>query len=192
MKEVTEMKKAGKERSDTPKGRKRALNAKEVAETAVLTAVAAILSYLESLIPLNFALSGIKLGLANGVVILALYRLGKGRAIAISLVRVVLLGMLFGNVMTLAYSLSGAVLSFLVMVLLQRWDRFSPVGISIAGAVAHNVGQILVAIFLLETQEIVYYLPPLVLIGALFGGLVGILAAILIKRLPDSKSQTKP
>ena len=118
---------------------------------AMLTAVAMILSYVESLLP-SVGIPGVKMGLANIAVIFALFRFGWKEAAALSLVRVVLASLLFGSVGAMLYSLAGAVLSLAVMALLRRIDRFSTVGISVAGGVAHNAGQILMAMLILPVS----------------------------------------
>ena len=150
---------------------------------ALLTAAAMILSYVESLLP-SPGIPGVKLGLANIAVIFALYRLGWKEAAAISLVRVGMVSLLFGSVGALFYSLAGAVLSLAVMTLLRRLDVFSPVGVSVAGGVSHNVGQILMAVVLLETERLIWYLPVLILTGLGGGILVGLCGAALVKRIP--------
>jgi len=150
---------------------------------ALLTAAAMILSYVESLLP-SPGVPGVKLGLANIAVIFALYRLGGREAAAVSLVRVGMVSLLFGSLGALFYSLAGAVLSLLVMALLRRTDRFSSVGVSVAGGVSHNAGQILMAMLLLETRRLIWLLPVLVLSGLAGGVLVGLTAALLIKRIP--------
>ena len=151
---------------------------------ALLTALALILSYLESLVPLSFAVPGIKLGLPNVVIVFALYKMGFKPAVCISLVRVVLVSILFGNVMSMAYSVAGAVLSLAVMWLLRKIGSFSSVGVSVAGALGHNVGQIACAMILLETGGLIYYLPALCISGAVTGVLIGILGGITVRRIP--------
>ena len=150
---------------------------------AMLTAAAMILSYVESLLP-SPGIPGIKLGLANIAVIFALYRLGWKEAAAVSLVRVGMVSVLFGSVGALFCSVAGAVLSLAVMTLLRRLDVFSAVGVSVAGGVAHNLGQILMAMALLETERLIWYLPVLVLSGLGGGILVGLCGALLVKRIP--------
>ena len=153
---------------------------------ALLTAGAMILSYVESMLP-SLGIPGVKMGLANIAVIFALYRLGWREALGISLVRVFMVSMLFGSMGALLYSLAGAALSLGVMALLKHTDRFSETGVSVAGGVAHNAGQILVAIALLGNVRLVYYYPVLVLSGVAGGVLTGLTAAMLIKRIPDTK-----
>lgn len=151
---------------------------------AMLTAVAMILSYVESLLP-SVGIPGVKMGLANIAVIFALFRFGWKEAAALSLVRVVLVSLLFGSVGAMLYSLAGAVLSLAVMALLRRIDRFSTVGISVAGGVAHNAGQILMAMLILQTKQLLGYLPVLAVSGIAGGGLTGLAAALLIRRIPE-------
>lgn len=151
---------------------------------AMLTAVAMILSYVESLLP-SVGIPGVKMGLANIAVIFALFRFGWKEASALSLVRVVLVSLLFGSVGAMLYSLAGAVLSLAVMALLRRIDRFSTVGISVAGGVAHNAGQILMAMLILQTKQLLGYLPVLAVSGIAGGVLTGLAAALLIRRIPE-------
>lgn len=151
---------------------------------AMLTAVAMILSYVESLLP-SVGIPGVKMGLANITVIFALFRFGWKEAAALSLVRVVLVSLLFGSVGAMLYSLAGAVLSLAVMALLRRIDRFSTVGISVAGGVAHNAGQILMAMLILQTKQLLGYLPVLAFSGIAGGVLTGLAAALLIRRIPE-------
>lgn len=150
----------------------------------MLTAVAMILSYVESLLP-SVGIPGVKMGLANIAVIFALFRFGWKEATALSLVRVVLVSLLFGSVGAMLYSLAGAVLSLAVMALLRRIDRFSTVGISVAGGVAHNAGQILMAMLILQTKQLLGYLPVLAVSGIAGGVLTGLAAALLIRRIPE-------
>ena len=151
---------------------------------AMLTAVAMILSYVESLLP-SVGIPGVKMGLANIAVIFALFRFGWKEAAALSLVRVVLASLLFGSVGAMLYSLAGAVLSLAVMALLRRIDRFSTVGVSVAGGVAHNAGQILMAMLILQTKQLFGYLPVLAVSGIAGGVLTGLAAALLIRRIPE-------
>ena len=151
---------------------------------AMLTAVAMILSYVESLLP-SVGIPGVKMGLTNIAVIFALFRFGWKEAAALSLVRVVLVSLLFGSVGAMLYSLAGAVLSLAVMALLRRIDRFSTVGISVAGGVAHNAGQILMAMLILQTKQLLGYLPVLAVSGIAGGVLTGRAAALLIRRIPE-------
>ncbi len=149
------------------------------------TALAMILSYLELLIPPIYAgIPGIKMGLANIVIVFLLYRTSLAATAAVSLVRILLVATLFGNAMALAYSVAGALLSLAVMAMLKRAGFLSAVGVSVAGAVFHNIGQILMAMLLLGTAELGYYLIILTVTGTLSGILVGIAGGIAVERVP--------
>ena len=160
------------------------MSTKKLTALALLTTTAMILSYVESLLP-SVGVPGVKLGLANIAVIFALFRLGGKSALAVSQVRVFMVTMLFGSMSALLYSLAGAALSLGVMALLRRTDRFSTVGVSVAGGVAHNAGQILMAMLLLGTARLAYYYPVLVISGVAGGIFTGLAAALLIRRVPD-------
>lgn len=162
------------------------MKTKKLTTMALLTAAAMILSYIETMLP-SVGIPGVKTGLANIAVIFALYRLGWREALGISLVRVGMVTMLFGSLSALLYSMAGAALSLAVMALLRRTDRFSPAGVSVAGGVAHNAGQIIVAILMLGNVGLAYYYPVLVLSGVGGGVLTGLTAAMLIKRVPTQK-----
>ena len=162
------------------------MKASKIAQYGLLTALALVLSYLESLIP-PLWVPGVKLGLPNLAVVFALYHLGWKDACAISLARVVLVTLLFGNGAALAYSIAGAALSLSLMGLLKKTGKFSTVGISVAGGVAHNAGQILVAMALLETSRLAWYLPVLWVSGTIAGVLIGIVSGVLVERVPDPK-----
>ncbi len=153
--------------------------------TAVLTTCAMALSYLESLLPAFTAIPGIKLGLANVAVLFALYTLGAPYAAGISLLRVGLMALLFGQVVGWFFSLLGALCSLGVMVVLRRFTPLSPVGVSVAGGVAHNLGQTLAAMVVLGTSAVLYYLPVLLLSGTVAGIAIGILGGILTRRLSE-------
>ena len=145
--------------------------------------VAMLLSFIESRLPAFTAVPGIKVGLANIAVTFALYKLGTKEAAVISAVRVFLIALLFGSLVSMIYGLSGAVISLAVMTVLKRFSPLSPLGVSVAGGVAHNVGQIAAACFLLKTATVAYYLPILVLTGTLAGIATGVAAGIVIKRM---------
>ena len=141
------------------------MNSKQVARFALLVALAMVLSWLESMVPVSTAIPGVKLGLTNLVVIFALYRMSLREAAVISLIRVVLISFTFGNAYAFAYSMAGAVLSLFVMIIMKKTNLFSTVGVSIAGGVCHNLGQILVAMAVLETGKLILYLPVLLISG---------------------------
>ena len=158
-------------------------SARLVADCAVLTALSMILSYIDSMIPLLPSVPGIKIGLANLVILVSLYLLGFAPAFLIDIIRVILSGLLFTGLSGALYSLSGALLSFAVMALLKRSGHFSEVGVSIAGGAAHNLGQLLTAVFLISNPYLFYYYPVLTVTGCAAGILTGFLSHILIKRL---------
>lgn len=156
---------------------------KKTAFLGVFLALAMICSYIETLIPFDFGIPGIKLGLTNIVVVLMLYTIGTGEAFFVSMVRIGLVGLLFGNVVGLLYSFSGGIFSFLVMALLKKTKQFGCISISVAGGICHNIGQITAAVLIVSSSYVLYYLPLLLLAGVLTGGLIGILAQELIVRL---------
>ena len=156
---------------------------KRVARYALLIALAMALSWLESLVPLSMAAPGMKLGLTNIVVVFALYRMSLRDAAALSLVRVLLVSMTFGNAYSFAYSLAGAVLSLTVMAALKRTGKFSILGVSIAGGVGHNLGQIAVAMAVLGTARLAWYLPALLVSGTLAGAAVGAAGGLVAARV---------
>lgn len=156
---------------------------KRVARYALLTALAMALSWLESMVPLSMAAPGMKLGLTNIVVVFALYRMSLRDAAALSLVRVLLVSMTFGNAYSFAYSLAGAVLSLAVMAGLKRTGKFSILGVSIAGGLGHNLGQIAVAMAVLGTAQLVWYLPVLLVSGTLAGAAVGAAGGLVTARV---------
>ena len=160
------------------------MSARTVARFALVTALAMVLSWVEFLLPLPTAIPGVKLGLTNLVVLFALYRLGTRSAWCLSLLRVLLVSFTFGNAFSLWYSLAGAVLSLLVMVGLKKTGKFSVTGVSVAGAVSHNLGQILVAMAVLRSAAVVYYYPALLLSGTVAGICVGLAGAVLVRRIP--------
>ncbi len=161
---------------------------KRVALLGVAASLALLLSYVEFLLPPLFvAVPGIKLGLPNVAILFVLYYTGAKEAIGISLIRVLLSAMLFGNAMTLAYSLAGAALSLAVMAALKKCNLLSPLGVSVAGAVAHNMGQTAVAVLLLDTPQIAYYMIVLTLTGIVTGAFVGLLGGLLLRRIPAGK-----
>ncbi len=155
---------------------------KRLAFLGLATAVAMIFSYIEVILPpIWSAVPGIKVGLANIIIIFLLYRLSLKEAALVSFVRILLTALLFGNVMTLAYSVAGAFLSLALMAALKKWGIFSMTAVSVAGGVAHNLGQILMAILLLGTREIAYYMIILTLTGTVAGVFIGLGGALLLK-----------
>lgn len=158
-------------------------NPKKITVLGLMTCVALVLSYLEAILPpLWTAVPGIKLGLPNIVMVFLLYRFGIKECAAVSLVRLFAVALLFGNVMTLSYSLAGAFLSITLMAICKKTNLFSVVGTSIVGGVAHNVGQIVVAIFLFNTVQLGYYMAVLAVTGTIAGVAIGLAGAFLLKR----------
>lgn len=150
---------------------------------ALTTALAMILSFIESQIPAFVAVPGVKVGLANIAVVFALYKLGWKEAVAVSLVRVVLVSMLFGSLASMFYSLAGAALSLIGMGLLKKSGKFTEIAVSVTGGILHNIGQIAMACLILETDVLRYYLPFLLLSGTVAGVVIGVISAIMVKRI---------
>ncbi len=159
------------------------METRKVVHMGMLIALAMVLSFIESQIPAFIAVPGIKLGLANIAIVFALYSLGFREALGVSLIRVVLSAILFGSVLSGLYSAAGAILSLLGMALLKKSGLFGTVGVSVSGAVLHNLGQIGIACFILKTQALVYYLPFLILSAVVSGVVIGIVSAVLVDRL---------
>lgn len=156
--------------------------AKRTAYTGLLVAVAFLLSYIESLLPLSLGIPGVKLGLANLAVFAALYITNTKNALFVSVARIVLVSLTFGNTFSLIYSIAGGMLSLLLMVLCKKSRAFSKVGVSIVGGVSHNIAQIGVAICVLETPELIWYLPALLISGTVAGAIIGLVGALILER----------
>ncbi len=156
---------------------------KKTAELGFCLAVALILSYVESLIPISFGVPGIKLGLPNLVVVLLLYRQSAKEAILVNAARILLAGFLFGNLFSIIYALAGAAFSFTAMIIGKRINIFSVAGVSVLGGVFHNIGQVIVAILVVETFSIAFYVPFLVIAGTVTGGLIGVAGMEIMPRL---------
>lgn len=159
------------------------MKTKRIVVLGLLVALAFVFSYLESLVPISIGIPGAKLGLANLVILVALYTLGARDAFLLSVIRIVLVGFTFTNVASMLYSLAGGVLSFAVMYLAKKIKSLSMVGVSVLGGIAHNIGQILVAMWVVETVSLVYYLPILMIVGVVAGVVIGLLSAMVIKRV---------
>ena len=149
----------------------------------VFTALALIFSYVELLIPINFGIPGAKLGLANLVIVIVLYKTDWKEALLLSVVRIILAGFLFGNLFGILYSLAGGILSLAVMTLLKKTGAFSVIGVSMAGGVSHNVGQLIIAMLVVETYAVGYYLSVLLITGLITGTLIGIAGREMLKRI---------
>ena len=156
---------------------------KKVALLAICTSLALLLSYVEMLIgPLFTGVPGIKMGLPNIVIMFILYRVGAKEAIVISFVRIVITSILFGNVTMFWYSLAGALLSLATMIILKKLNFLSAVGVSVAGALMHNVGQIIVAMLLMHTTQLAYYMIVLAITGTISGIFIGLAGGYVINR----------
>ena len=157
----------------------------KVAYFGVFRALALIFSYVETLIPIHFGIPGAKLGLANLVVVIVLYKAGWKDALLLSVTRIVLSGFLFGILFGILYSLAGGLFSLGVMTIIKRRESFSMIGVSMAGGVTHNIGQLIVAMIVVETYQVGYYLPALMLAGLATGTLIGLVCREVLRRLKD-------
>lgn len=159
------------------------IKSQTVAFFGVFTALAMIAGYVERLIPSPVPVPGIKLGVANVIVIVCLYLYGGRAALGVNLLRILLSGLLFGSVLSMAYAMAGGILSFTMMYLSKRTKIFGLIGVSVFGGVAHNIGQILVAAAVVWNLKLLYYMPVLIVSGVIAGIVVGILAWYLLERL---------
>ena len=163
------------------------MKTKKVAFLGMCIALSMVLSYFESLIPPLMAVPGVKMGLPNIVMVFMLYKVGAKDTAIVSILRVVLVGILFGTPLSMIYSLAGAALSLIGMIILKKTNLFAPVTVSVVGGILHNVGQIATACFVMDTAEIAYYLPVLLITGTIAGILIGLTAAMILKRLDKMK-----
>ena len=157
-------------------------NAKRLARLSVLLCLALLMSYVEHITAFDVGVPGVKVGFANIVVLFVLYRMKWSYALAVNLCRVFVSTLLFGNAVSLLYGLCGALFSFCVMYLLKRWDVFGVLGVSVAGAVCHNIAQLGAAAVLLKSLYVFSYAPVLLIAGTVFGAVTGIICAILLKK----------
>lgn len=161
---------------------------KKIALTSVFTALALIFSYIEAILPLNLGIPGVKLGIANIVIVVALYKLGAIEAAGISLLRVIIIGLLFGNIVSLLYSLSGAALSFIGMIICKRL-KLSVIGVSAIGGTLHNLGQLICAAAVLQSTVIIYYMPVLVISGLVTGLMIGLVSYNIVRLFDRRKAE---
>ena len=159
------------------------MKTKRIAFLGLFVALAFVLSYIEFMWPLNIGIPGAKIGIANLAVMVTLYTVGEKNAIALSIIRVVLVGLTFGNISMMMYSLAGAALSLFAMLIAKRIGKFSMTGVSVLGGVFHNVGQIIVAMLVLETRSLFYYLPFLIIVGTITGVIIGIVSSLITIRV---------
>ena len=163
------------------------MKTKKVAFLGMCIALSMILSFVESQIPPLTAVPGVKMGLPNSVMVFMLYKVGAKDTAIVSILRVILVGILFGTPLSMIYSLAGAALSLIGMILLKKTNLFAPVTVSVAGGILHNIGQIATACIVMETAQIAYYLPVLFISGTIAGILIGLTAAMILKRLDKMK-----
>ncbi len=156
---------------------------KKTAYLGIFSTLAIIFGYVESLIPFFAGIPGIKLGLANLAVLFILERYSLRDAALVSLIRILVLGFLFGNMFSILYSIAGAALSLIVMSLLKKHTQFSLTGISVAGGVSHNIGQLIAAMLVVENTSLIYYAPALLVAGVLTGCIIGWLVKETLKRI---------
>lgn len=159
------------------------MNQKKIAYLGLFAAVAIIFGYVESLIPFFAGIPGIKLGLANLAVLFILEKYSWKEAALVSMVRIFIIGFMFGNLFSILYSLAGAALSLTVMTLMKKKSDFSILGISVAGGVSHNVGQLIVAAIIVENTSLLYYTPALLISGVVTGLLIGMLTREVLRRI---------
>ncbi len=163
------------------------MRSKKVAFLGLCITLSMILSFVESQIPALVAIPGIKVGLPNLVIVFLLYRSGWKETVIVSLIRILLISILFGNLQTMTFSLAGAILSLMIMILLKKSNWFSYITVSIVGGIFHNVGQIIAACLWTQTAEIAFYLPVLLISGTVAGALIGLIGGMLVKRLEKWK-----
>ena len=163
------------------------MKTKKVAFLSMCIALSMILSFVESQIPPLVAVPGVKVGLPNIVMVFMLYKIGAKETAIVSIIRVILVGLLFGSPLSMIYSLVGATLSLIGMIILKKTNLFAPITVSVVGGILHNVGQILTACLVMETAEIAYYLPVLFISGTIAGIVIGYVAGLILKRLEKMK-----
>lgn len=160
---------------------------KKTAYLGLLLALALILSYLERLLPFDFAVPGIKLGLTNIIALFLLYRDGFKYALGLNMARILLSNLLFGNIFSIIYGLSGGILSVAGMAVCKKTGFFSIIGVSMIGGTLHNIGQLTAALIVLRTPALIYYLPLLMVAGLVCGLLIGITAALVLRQLKNAR-----
>ena len=166
--------------------RKKRLTVQTVAQCGLLTAMMLVLGFIESLLPVAAGVPGIKLGLSNGVLLFALYMMDAPTAFLLMLLKVILSGLLFGGVSAMMYAMAGGVCSMLDMILLKKL-KFHLLTVSMAGAVLHNLGQVLLAMIILETDQLIYYMAILLLVGLACGAVTGVAAKATIGHMKKLK-----
>ena len=162
-------------------------NNRKIAYLSLFIALAMILSYVESTIPINFGIPGVKIGLANAVSLFLLYCFGFKYALIVMTVRVVLTGFLFGNMFSIIYSFAGGIISLVAMLILKRINKFSIIGVSMGGGVFHNLGQLLIAVFSVKQLKLAFYGPILIVSGLIMGFFIGMIGMMILKRIDVNK-----
>ena len=160
---------------------------KIIAMIGVMAAFAAVLSYIEAMIAFSIWIPGVKLGLANIAVVIVLYLYGEKEALSVNVIRIIIVSLLFGNMFSMLYSLAGAAFSFIAMVLFKKMDCFSALGVSVAGGVFHNLGQAIVASFIVNTYSVMFYVPALIIAGIVTGIIIGIVSKAIIRYMTKYK-----
>lgn len=160
---------------------------RQITTMGMLVALAMVLGFVETLIPINLGIPGMKLGLANIVVVIALFLFDIKTAVVVSILRIILIAMTFGNMSMMFYSIAGASLSLLSMIAISKIKSFSLISVSIVGGIMHNVGQIICAAFVVRTNRVFTYLPVLMIAGLVSGALIGIVAGLILVRLTNVK-----
>ena len=160
---------------------------RQITTMGMLVALAMVLGFVETLIPINLGIPGMKLGLANIVVVIALFLFDIKTAVVVSIIRIILIAMTFGNMSMMFYSIAGASLSLLSMIAISKIKSFSLISVSIVGGIMHNVGQIICAAFVVRTNGVFTYLPVLMIAGLVSGALIGIVAGLISVRLTNVK-----
>ncbi|HHT24145.1 MAG TPA: Gx transporter family protein [Clostridiaceae bacterium] len=159
------------------------MKTKRITFLAMLVAISMVLSYLESLLPQIYIVPGIKLGLANIPVMFAIFKLKPSDALLISGIRIFLLSILFRSFLSFIFSITGGLMSIAFMLLFKRMNTFSIMGISVIGGVTHNLGQILIAVFIVNTPGLLFYFPVLIITGTLAGIAIGLICNLLVNRI---------
>ena len=166
---------------------KKKIKSSYVAYLGIFTSLALILAFIESQIPTIVPIPGIKIGLPNIAIVIILYKLGFKEAISVNVIRVIIVSLLFGSALSFIYSLCGAICSTFIMFILKKLQKLSLITISVLGAVTHNICQIIVAIFVLDLLQLIYYLPVLLFSGTIAGVFVGLISGIVLKRIENFK-----
>lgn len=152
-----------------------------IATVGVMAAFAAILSYIEALIPFSIGIPGVKLGFANIAVVVVLCMYGQREALAVNIIRIIVVGLLFANMFSIFFSMAGAFASLAVMSIVKKTDSFTLIGVSVTGGVSYNIGQMIVAALVVDSYSIIYYMPALIIAGIITGIIIGIVSKLIIK-----------